>query len=81
MHKSRLLLAWQSEKKGCFEYCLSFDKGQGRGRGGTTHSRDKNRISRMNWSPSVACAGNSSLPLKSLNEVKTMIPHYILCVQ
>ncbi|KAE8295519.1 hypothetical protein D5F01_LYC06451 [Larimichthys crocea] len=35
---------------------------------GTTHGRDKNRISRMNGSPSAACAGNSSRTLKSLNE-------------
>lgn len=43
---------------------------------GTTHGRDKNRISRMNRSPSAACSGNSSHTLKSLNEVKQKnMPH------
>lgn len=31
----------------------------------------------MNGSPSAACTGNSSLTLKSLNEVKIMIPLYL----
>lgn len=44
---------------------------------GTTHSRDKNRISRMNGSPSAACSGNSSHTLKSLNEVKKNVYHYV----
>lgn len=47
-----------------------FRQGTRKRKWGTTHGRDKNRISRMNGSPSAACSGNSSLKLKSLNEVK-----------
>lgn len=47
-----------------------FRQGTRKRKWGTTHGRDKNRISRMNGSPSAACAGNSSRTLKSLNEVK-----------
>ncbi|KAJ4936022.1 hypothetical protein JOQ06_017546, partial [Pogonophryne albipinna] len=44
-------------------------KGLRKRNGGTTRSMDTNRISRMNGSPSAACAGNSSLTLKSPIEV------------
>lgn len=54
-----------------------FQQGTRKRKGGTTHSRHKNRISRMNGSSSAACAGNSSLTLKSLNEVNIMIPLYL----
>lgn len=68
-HEGGCQLARQNKRKGCFDCCLSIDKGQGRGRGGQHTAGTKNGISRMNGSPSAACARNSSPTLKSLNEV------------
>lgn len=55
-----------------------FRQGTRKRKWGTTHGRDKNRISRMNGSPSAACAGNSSRTLKSLNEVKKKKWYYFI---